>query len=175
MVTVVGIDPGLSGALAFIHVSGEVALEDIPVIAIASGAVRRRVDGALLKAMLLRHCPPAEPVRIFCEDIAVAMGGQGSAAMTMVSLGRTLGAIEGVTDALRMPLRLVAPKEWKGLYGLKGKSKDDAGRGKGELPKAMLLARRLYPQAIPMLERVKDADRAEALLIAHFGKRMILE
>lgn len=175
---IVGIDPGMGGAIAFIRPGNDVVIEDMPVIAIASGAVRRRVDGYALKTLLLRHCPAVEPVRVFCEDISIAMGGKGkTSAATIISLARTLGAIEGVTDALRFPMQLVAPKTWQGFYGLKGKAAEGreckASGVKGELPKAMLLARSLYPQAIPMLARVKDADRAEALLIAHYGKRTI--
>ena len=170
---IVGIDPGMGGAIAFIRPGNDVVIEDMPVIAIASGAVRRRVDGYALKWLLLRHCPAVEPVRVFCEDISIAMGGKGkTSAATIISLARTLGAIEGVTDAIRFPMQLVPPKDWQGFYGLKGKTKQDK-RAHGELPQAVLKARMLYPQASHMLDRVRDLDRAEALLIAHYGLRTL--
>jgi crossover junction endodeoxyribonuclease RuvC len=166
---VVGIDPGLTGALAFIGGPSGVVIEDIPTLALpGDGLVRRRVDGRALAEIVRHHCPPGEAVAVFCEAVGT-MGGQNNAVQTQGSLLRSLGAIEAVFDMLRWPCVMVPPKTWQGFYALKGKKAEN--RAKGELPLAIVKARALYPQALPRLQRIKDHNRSEALLIAHWALR----
>jgi hypothetical protein len=80
---------------------------------------------------------------------------------------RSLGAIEAVFDVLRFPAALIEPACWQRYYGLQGKK---AKREAGSMPEAIRVACELYPRAAHMLQRVKDHNRAEALLIAHYGR-----
>lgn len=158
----VGIDPGLTGAVAFINTAGgAVVIEDIPTRDVTGGAVvRKRVDGLELARMLRRHCPADQRALVTLEAVhAIAGKREGQGGMQqMGSLERTSGAIEAVLEVLRMPFVAVYPQSWKRLYDL---SKDkNAARD---------MAQRLYPDAQAMLARVKDHNRAEALLIAHYG------
>ena len=167
---VVGIDPGLTGALAFIKPEA-VALEDMPTIQLpGDGLVKRRVDGKALAELVRRHCPVGEAVAVFCEAVGT-MGGRNNAVQTQGSLLRSLGAIEAVFDMLRWPCTPVLPQAWQGFYKLRGKRTET--RAKGELPAAMKIARELYPRAADSIARVKDHNRAEALLVAHYGMRMV--
>jgi hypothetical protein len=94
----------------------------------------------------------------------------GNSMQSMGSLLRSLGAIEAVFDVLRYPAALVAPQTWQRHFGLQGKK---AKREPGTMPEAIRIACELYPRSAHMLRRVKDHNRAESLLIAHYGRTMV--
>jgi hypothetical protein len=151
----VGIDPGLTGAVAFLD-RGACVIEDLPTMQLpGNGLVKRKIDGRALAALLRKHCPIGETVGIFVEQVR-AMGGQNNAVQTQGSLMRTLGCIEGVLEVLRMPPAMVESQAWKRFYGL--------GADKAA---CLQVARTLYPGA--PLKLAKHHNRAEALLIAHYG------
>ena len=75
--------------------------------------------------------------------------------------GEGYGLLRGVMATLGIAYELVAPATWKLAMGLRGKEKADSRQK----------AQELYPTA--PLARVKDHGRAEALLIAHFGHRVL--
>ena len=164
---VIGIDPGLTGAMSFIDsAAGTASIEDIPTVPLTGkGLVQRRIDGRKLAELVRKHCPADRAVIVVCEAV-MAMGGQNNAMQTQGSLMRSLGAIEAVFDVLRWPALIVAPQTWQRHYGLQGKK---AKREPGTLPDAIRIARELYPTAANMLQRVKDHNRAESLLIAAYG------
>lgn len=166
----VGIDPGLTGALAFIG-PGVCTVEDIPTLDTGSrGLVKRRVDGLKLAQIVRKHCPAGAAVTVCCELVGT-MGGQNNAVQTQGSLLRTLGAVEAVFDVLRWPCVMVHPKTWQGHHGLTGKKA--AKRQKGQLPAAIVKAATLHPCLAHLLQRVKDHNRAEALLIASYGQETL--
>ena len=164
----VGIDPGLTGALAFIDtVSGEVHIDDIPTKdRPCGGEVSREVDGLALVQLARARIPPGRDAMSACENVRSFGRSSQQRPATTDSLQRTLGALVAIFDALRWPCTLVEPREWQKFYGLKGKASEE--REKGELPAAVKLAQSLYPRAAPVLYRIKDHNRAEALLIAHY-------
>lgn len=153
---VVGIDPGLSGALALIGPAGLLAVADMPVVAKGKGAgrVKNEVNPAAL-AQLLREWVNghADEVLVVVERVS-AMPGQGVAGV--FSLGDTLGAIRGVVAARGYPVAWVTPHAWKKHYGLPADK---------ELARARAV--QLYPEAD--LTRKKDHGRAESILIARYG------
>lgn len=155
----VGIDPGVSGAVAVVSPT-HCDVEDIPTIAIeGSGRTVRKIDGLGLARLLRRFVPAGEACIVVLEDVHVMPSNKsGSAANT--SLLHSKGVIEGVLAVLRMETALVNSRKWKGIYGL------DADK-KASLEKA----RALYPSlAKSHLARVADHNRAEGLLLAHYGK-----
>jgi crossover junction endodeoxyribonuclease RuvC len=80
----------------------------------------------------------------------------------MFTMGRGLGTWEGVLAGLGIPYELVTPQRWKkALMDGMGKDKD-ASR---------LQAIRLFPAIAGQLARKKDDGRADALLIAEYGRR----
>lgn len=157
---IIGIDPGLTGAIAFIDSRGCVVIEDIPTVDLpGNGLVKRKVDGLALARIVRNHCPASESATVVCEAVR-AMGGQNNAVQTQGSLMRTLGAIEAVFEVLRFPWAIVEPRVWKGHYGLKS-----------DKAQALTTARTLYPSA--PLKLAKHHNRAEALLIAHYGREVM--
>jgi crossover junction endodeoxyribonuclease RuvC len=150
-----GIDPGLSGAVAVLADGEFRDVFDMPTV--GRGAKGRQTVNAVSLAAALREHVSAEPgasVLAVLEEVS-AMPGQG--VTSMFRFGQSVGAVEGVLAALRMPLVRVRPQEWKKHAGLSGTAKDVA-RG---------LAIDLYPAA--PLYRVRDGGRADALLLARWA------
>lgn len=151
---IIGIDPGLTGAIAFVDSRGTCAIEDLPTIALpGAGMIKRRIDGKALADIVRRFVPAGEKAYATVEDVQ-ARGG--SAIQTMGSMMRSVGAIETVIEMLRLPIHPVTPQAWKKHYGLKA-----------DKSASLATARALYPSA--PLSLAKHHNRAEALLIAHYG------
>lgn len=140
--TVIGIDPGKTGALAALDVaSGDIVwLEDMPA--------HERV-AAVLVAELLEREPRAV---IVCEHVA---SWKNDTPMTAFGLGHAFGVIEGVAGALRRELVLTRPAAWKGAMGLT--SDKDRSRA---------VAQRTWPDWASSFRFKTNADRAEAALLA---------
>ena len=153
---VIGIDPGLSGAMAMLGTRGLLAVVDLPVVAKGSGAgrVKNEINPAAL-SQLLRDwvAGHADDVLVVIERVS-AMPDQGVAGV--FSLGDTLGSIRGVVATRGYPVAWVTPQRWKKHYGLPADK---------ELARARAI--QLYPDAD--LPRKKDHNRAEAILIARYG------
>ena len=154
---IIGIDPGITGAAAFIW-EDHTEVFDIPVMAKGKGGakVKNQVNAAALAEMLehAKHWVGADKVYVYLERIS-SMPGQGVA--SMFSMGDTFGCIRGVCAALGLSVEIVTPQSWKKAYGL-GKDK--------EVIRAKAIE--LFPEA--PLSRKKDHNRAEALLIAKYGE-----
>lgn len=161
---VVGIDPGLTGALALLAPNGLQAIADMPVMmrGAGTGAVKNQVDSIALSELL--HCwlDPFDKNEIVVMIEAQSPMGGGQHASMIFSLAFTAGIIEGVVAAQRYPHKLVAPGIWKKAMGLSAKTKDAKDM-------ARTMAQRMYPDA--ELHLKKHHNRAESLLIAHYGMR----
>ena len=148
----VGIDPGLTGAVAFLRNGEYYSLFDIPTTLKGSGSVKQEVEPGGLKRMFLERLEGREDVAIALERVS-AMPGQGSS--SVFSFGDTYGCCRSVASLTGYPLHLVTPTTWKKHFGL--------GRDKEE---SRALASRLLPGA--ELHLKKHADRSEALLMARW-------
>lgn len=163
MNAVIGIDPGLSGALAVMAPpkfapQHPVILEihDLPVVARAVGK-GNQLDAHGLCALLLGIIQRNGRIAHAYVEAVGPMPKQG--VTSMFSLGRTVGAIEGVIAACGVPMSLIEPKAWKRAAGLL-KQEKDASRTR---------ALQLFPAQAGNLTRAKDHGRAEAMLIARHG------
>lgn len=152
----IGIDPGLSGAIAALYPSTGETVVDMPTIDLSkTGFVKRAVDVNGL-ARVLGVYSGFSKCQVFIERVN-AFPGQGVA--SMFSLGMSYWGAAGVCAGLGLPFHLVGPAEWKGHFKL---NKDkELSRG---------LASRLYPGVD--LSRKKDHGKAEALLIARYGREI---
>lgn len=150
-----GIDPGLTGALALLDESGGVALlETLPTVARGKGQgrVKRELDPAGLLHLLRIHA--GEISAAYVESVA-SRPGQGVA--SVFSLGHSLGIIHATLAGLGIPRHDITPAAWKRAAGLSGSDKEQA----------RALAVRLFPTVA--LHRKADHNLAEALLIARHG------
>lgn len=151
MILTLGIDPGISGAWALLEGNGAyIATGDLPIIR----------DGKLgwVDAEALVHdlswISAGKPMFATVERVH-AMPGNGSQAA--FSQGATLGSLLAALQTLRCSIALVTPQSWKKAMGLS--SDKNASLDK---------ARLMYPAA--SLDRKKDHNRAEALLIARYAQ-----
>jgi crossover junction endodeoxyribonuclease RuvC len=149
----IGIDPGLSGALAVLTGDGVlVTVSDTPVLTLStSRGTRQAYDVPGMVALLAPYGGPGTHVII---EEAQSMPGQG--VRSMFTTGYGYGLWTGVIVALHLPHSSVRPHTWKTALGL-GKDKEHA----------RLRAQQLYPGAD--LRRKRDHGRAEALLLAWYG------
>lgn len=144
---IVGIDPGKTGALAFVDQDGLLAaVIDMPVV--------DKVVSAALVAQAIRTWGPSSAA----VELVHSMPGQGVA--SSFGFGRSYGVVLGVLGALDLPVVHVAPTVWKRGYHL-GADKEKARR----------LAIDLWPKDAGLFARVKDDGRAEAALIALWAVR----
>jgi len=150
---IIGIDPGITGAIAALDHTGLLSVDDIPTMACGKGGRRRKhqVNAAGLSALLMERVDGRSNEVLVVLERVNSMPGQGVAGV--FSLGDTFGSIRGVVAALGLPLELVTPQTWKKHFRLPSDK---------ELARAKAIE--LYPGA--PLGRVKDHGRAEAILIA---------
>lgn len=149
---VLGIDPGVSGAIAVFHIDrGLIDAHDMPVFEIkVSGRKRKRPNIHELRDLV----DAMRPGHAYVEEVH-AMPQQGVS--STFSFGHTFGAIEGVLAGLGVPYSLVAPQEWRKRAGLVSGQTKDASRRR---------AAQVMPYRADLFKRVKDDGRAEAALIA---------
>lgn len=159
---VIGIDPGVEGALATVNHLGVPMIYDLPTMdrGAAKGHVKRQVNAAALAELVreILHEQDKNAVEVMLET-PIAFPGQH--ASSIGAAFHTVGLIEGVISTLRLRLHMVRPNDWKKALKL--------GSDKGQ---ARMMATRLYPDAAKLLARVRDHNRAEALLIAHYGRQL---
>jgi crossover junction endodeoxyribonuclease RuvC len=147
---IIGIDPGLTGAIAVLSPTGELErLADLPVI--RDGRLAW-IDGGGLQSFLLDTLY-GRPARAIVERVS-AMPRQGVA--SSFSFGVGFGSILSILQARHLPIELVTPGVWKRALGL---SSDKSA--------SLHKARLLFPSA--ELHLAKHDGRAESLLLAHYA------
>jgi len=158
---ILGIDVGLTGALAVLTDDGQpIEVVDLPVMASgkAGARVSRQINAGELARMLSARLLPLGPkASIAYVEAQRAMPKQGVA--SVFSLGHSYGTVCGVLAALNIPFILVTSGQWKKTYNLKGADKDAA----------RTFAIQRFPSLAWALARKKDHGRAEALLIANYA------
>jgi crossover junction endodeoxyribonuclease RuvC len=157
---VLGVDPGISGGVAVIDLVDGAAPQlidatDIPTTGLKA---KRRVDALALHAWLMLY----QPQHAYIER-AQSMPRQGSSSGFLY--GRSVGAIEATVVCCEIPMTIVEPSAWKKFHGLLG------SRGDKEASRQRAL--QLFPSAHAMLARRMDHGRAEAVLIALAGARLL--
>ena len=73
---IIGIDPGLTGAIGFLRSGIFVAVEDMPVVAKGVGSVKSEVSPNGLKTLVRAHLQ-ADESRVAVIERVNAMPGQG--------------------------------------------------------------------------------------------------
>lgn len=148
----IGIDPGNTGAVAFLTDSD--VFVDVYDMPLKQYGKKNLTDAQGLTEIL---SPYQEQGHTAYVERVASMPGQGVA--SMFNFGMGYGVIQGVLAGLKIDCVLVTPQRWKKNAGLVKCEKDDA----------RILAQRLYPEAEDDLLRKKDIGRADAILIARFG------
>jgi crossover junction endodeoxyribonuclease RuvC len=153
---VIGLDPGTHGAIAVLDGNAVSLLADLPVhvIAAKSRGDRAELDVHALHG-LIAELGPIE--HAFVEKVA-ARPGNGS--VSMFRFGQACGAIYATLAVMGIPLTYVLPRVWQAHHGI-GPTPDAARQR----------AVQLYPEIAPQLARKANGHRADALLIAAYGRQ----
>lgn len=143
----IGIDPGITGAIAVYGSDGYYS-EEMPVMAVGAKG-KRCINPLGVRDLLLtmgKHTVYLEKVH--------SMPQNGGAAN--FSFGDSYGVLRATCLVLGYPLVLVTPQIWKKYFKLTSKKEVCRAR-----------AIELFPEENFNLK--KDVDRAEAMLIAYYG------
>ena len=151
---IIGVDPGLSGAIAILENNKVLSLFDMPVMP-EGKKNKRQLNSAQLVKLLKDNISKNEEKSVVIEQVN-AMPGQG--VTSMFNFGQTFGAIKGICAALGLPVFFVRPSKWKKHFELINSSKD-ASRTK---------AIEMYPSLSNDLAKKKDVNKSDAILIARF-------
>jgi crossover junction endodeoxyribonuclease RuvC len=159
-VIVIGIDIGLTGAIAAVDSHQTCAIRDLPL-----HERDRRIDGAAFIRLVRELVPAGMTAIAVIEDVRPRQVGNGgrhfNSSASQASLSLSRGIITGALDIARIGVEVVQPQAWKRKLGLLKASKDDS----------IAKACDLYPLADIRLK--KHHNRAEALLIAHYGRQVL--
>ena len=151
---IIGIDPGLSGAIAIIENNTVLGIFDMPVMA-EGKKNKRQLNSAQLVNIIKEYVKKEEEIVVVVEQVN-AMPGQG--VTSMFNFGQTFGAIKGISATLKLPIFFVRPSKWKKHFELINSSKD-ASRTK---------VIEMYPSFAEKLSKKKDVNKSDAILIARF-------
>ena len=151
---IIGIDPGLSGAIAVMHDKKVINLYDMPVMA-EGKKNKRQLNSSQLVNIIKENINEGEETIVVVEQVN-AMPGQG--VTSMFNFGQTFGALKGICAALELPIFFVRPSKWKKHFELINSSKD-ASRTK---------AIEMYPKLSNQLTKKKDVNKSDAILIARY-------
>ena len=149
---IIGIDPGISGAISIIENKKILEVYDTPTM-IDGKKNKKQINSAQVTNIIKERLKDDKEVIVVVEHVN-AMPGQG--VTSMFNFGQSFGVIKGICAALGLPIYFVRPSKWKKHFNLI-KTNKDASRTK---------VIEAYPEISSKLHRKKDSNRADAILIA---------
>ncbi len=155
---IIGVDVGKTGAIAVIKDDTCEALWDMPCS--DDGKVDVKALWGLCHA--IKHLTQGEAY-VYIENVHT-MPKQGIASSGKFM--RIFGNIEAVFTCSGFPMSYVEPRVWKGVFW--PEKAESLKQGK---ERSLTMARKLFPEKKSELKLAKHHNRAEALLIAEFGRK----
>ncbi len=153
---IIGIDPGISGAISFFEDGKVKEIIDMPVMA-EGKKNKRQINGPQIYNEISTRINKFEKkdIIVVIEQVS-AMPGQG--VTSMFNFGQSFGVLKGICSAMQLSMYFVRPAKWKKYFGLI-KTEKDASRTK---------VIEIFPYISSQLSRKKDSNKADAILIASF-------
>ena len=142
----VGLDPGSSGAVAFIYSNDLIEVFPLEGLNLAETLKERKVE--------YMRC---------CLEQVHSMPKQGVA--STFTFGMKYGYLKGMLEALGVSYQEVKPQKWKAEFGLNT-----------DKQKSIEVCKRLFPDVnLKRTERCRkdDDNMAEALLMAEYARRKL--
>jgi hypothetical protein len=162
---ILGIDPGLDGAIAVLTEAGElIAVQDMPTL--LDGAKGRRAVNPALFASIVYSTHAS---RAYCELIGPRPTDGTTSAF---GFGRSRGIIEGVLAAAGVPLEMIAPPVWKRAAFIKARP-GEQGQRPQRRDQPMAVAGGALRAQMRLRPRRGGVDRARGLTPGCEGRRMI--
>ncbi len=153
---IIGIDPGISGAICFFEDGQVKEIIDMPVMA-EGKKNKRQINGPQIYNEILKRINKFQKkdIIVVIEQVS-AMPGQG--VTSMFNFGQSFGVLKGICSAMQLSMFFIRPAKWKKYFGLINTEKD-ASRTK---------VIEIFPYISSELSRKKDSNKADAVLIASF-------
>ena len=153
---IIGIDPGISGAISFFEEGQIKEVIEMPIMADGKKNKKQINGPQIYNEISLRiNKLKKKDIVVAIEQIS-AMPGQG--VTSMFNFGQSFGVLKGICSAMQLSMYFIRPAKWKKYFGLI-KTEKDASRTK---------AIEIFPYISSQLSRKKDSNKADALLIASF-------
>jgi crossover junction endodeoxyribonuclease RuvC len=153
---IIGIDPGINGAICFFE-NGEVKeILDMPNMA-EGKKNKRQINGPQIYNEISKRIIniSKKEVVVVIEQVS-AMPGQG--VTSMFNFGQSFGVLKGICSAMQLSMHFVRPAKWKKYFNLINTEKDSSRTKVIEI----------FPYISSQLSRKKDSNKADAILIASF-------
>ena len=153
---IIGIDPGISGAICFFENGNIIDVIDMPSMA-EGKKNKKQVNSAQIHNEIRSRIKnvPKDNISVVIEQVS-AMPGQG--VTSMFNFGQSFGVLKGICASMQLSMYFVSPAKWKKYFNLI-KTEKEASRTK---------AIEIFPQISGKLSKKKDVNKADAILIASF-------
>ena len=153
---IIGIDPGISGSICFFEDGKIIDVIEMPTMT-EGKKNKKQVNGSQIYNEILKRTIKFQKkdIRVIVEQVS-AMPGQG--VTSMFNFGQSFGILKGICSAMQLPIYFVRPAKWKKYFNLINSEKD-ASRTR---------AIEIFPYFSSQLSKKKDANKADAILIASF-------
>ena len=153
---IIGIDPGINGAICLFKDGKIVDVFEMPKMAVGKKN-KSQVNGSQIYNEIQKAIINEDKgdIKVVIEQVS-AMPGQG--VTSMFNFGQSFGVLKGICSAMNLSMYFVRPAKWKKYFNLINTEKD-ASRTK---------AIEIFPYFSINLSKKKDANKADAMLIASF-------
>ena len=153
---VIGIDPGISGAICFLKNGRIIDVIEMPTMT-EGKKNKKQVNGSQIFNEISEKIQKSDKnnIRVVIEQVS-AMPGQG--VTSMFNFGQSFGILKGICSAMQLSMFFVRPTKWKKYFNLINSEKD-ASRTR---------AIEIFPYFSSQLSKKKDSNKADAILIASF-------
>ena len=153
---IIGIDPGISGAICFMEDGKIIDVIEMPSMAEGKKNKKQVNSSQIFNEISskIKNYNKSE-VKVVIEHVT-AMPGQG--VTSMFNFGQSFGALKGICAALVLPIFFVRPSKWKKYFELINSSKDSSRTKVIEM----------YPSLSSQLAKKKDVNKSDAILIARY-------
>ena len=151
---IIGIDPGVSGAICILNNGKITEIYEMPTM-IDGKKNKKQVNGAEITNIINKELINEKEAKVVIEHVS-AMPGQG--VTSMFNFGQSFGVLKGICAALKLPVYFIRPVKWKKYFNLINTEKD-ASRTK---------VIEVFPYISSKISKKKDANKADAILIARF-------
>ena len=153
---IIGIDPGIKGAICILKDGKILDVFDMPIMPVGKKN-KSQVNGSQIYNEIKKATINEEKtnIKVVIEQVS-AMPGQG--VTSMFNFGQSFGVLKGIFSAMQIPMDFVSPVKWKKYFNLINTQKDSS-RTK---------AIEFFPYISHKFSRKKDANKADAILIASF-------
>lgn len=163
MQLIIGIDPGIAGALLMLADGEPSGFIDMPTIERKGGG--QMVDGRMLAGLLRGAIVQHRGAYVFAalERVRGIRKGPDAPKQSVshtFNFGQSDGIVRGVLGSLSIPLVEVESQTWKRKYGFLGREKD--------YPREVALG--AFPALANDLKLKKHGGRADALWIAKWAR-----